>query len=99
MCRKSITWHIIAVLFAVLPVLLQRQVEHGVLRFPSHLFDYVQKFWQAFLDPLVVQRRVGLQQHQTLTPSSAREKVFQDKKNDYILKQIIQNLISNQYSN
>lgn len=52
--------------FRLAPILLQRQVEHRVERITGHLFDDVEERGQRIAQQFTLQRRVRLQQYQTL---------------------------------
>lgn len=56
-----------AVLLGGAPVFLQRQIKHGVVRIAGDLLNNVQKLRHAVLQCVASQRRIRLQQHQTLT--------------------------------
>lgn len=56
-----------AVLLGGAPVFLQRQIKHGVVRIAGDLLNNVQKLRHAVLQRVASQRRIRLQQHQTLT--------------------------------
>lgn len=55
-----------AVLLGGAPVFLQRQIEHGVVRIAGDFLNNVQELRHAVLQRVASQRRIRLQQHQTL---------------------------------
>lgn len=54
----------VAELLRVVPVLLQAEVEHGVVGISGHLFDDVEELGEALLELLALERGVGLEEHQ-----------------------------------
>lgn len=54
----------VAELLRVVPVLLEGEVEHGVVGVSGHLFDDVEELGEALLELLTLKRGVGLEKHQ-----------------------------------
>lgn len=64
--ERSLTIQVVTVLIRRVPLLAQAQVKHRVVRISGNFLFNRQKLGQYILQFVTWQRRVGLQQHQTL---------------------------------